>query len=1093
MWEFVEVKNITNSSSLSSPSNKTISTHSTERQTYLFSPCIPLRDHKTWSKYNHSECAGSNVCFIRTLDNGEVISAEGYGPKGTASSIFNLHTMSLYGGECQFMPKTEKIVSIAFSCDTKFGLGKPIKVLSTGCIANFNWPTIAACTTESLPDQSRPSLSKCYVYDDEGNERDLSPLIDYSSQFLGHEVIASSHSLAQFESLDMDIVKRDLTTSSSSGSSITSYGKLFISVCSELRNENCGNSGTMACYKHGKQLVHLADIRQSSIEYDSRSKEVVLKSSYNSRVPSCNSNMSTTIRFRCPHDAAGEIDSYNVLASRRPFVIANSPCEAIIEWETDYACPTHAIEGNYQSCKIKDASLGREIDLSPLSKNYTVLTNLTIDYGDSSSYPLLGDVKDELALRICRPFSPSDDVYSTHCGLADWNSFTVCHNSTASNGSTVSQVIGNIQDAKLRYADGVVTLIYPTRKGQCSSPHFGSDDYLNLQSQITPSTLITFPCNKSAGYGSPRFLDYQQCVYKIEWQTNLTCIQENTSYSYRFLTPCTVQNEDSLYDLSLLRKRSDQLTWQASITQSLIQKYPSFGRKFISLNVCAKINKLSKMEYKLNSTQIAENVAIVLHDPSTNSTLSLGRDISSPQWDKSSNGIKLTYVDNLTRQNGEKYMVKSVIKFHCSPGLLDSSPQLVDYKKGRNEEYEFSWTTAAACPLHDEVGTDCLVKIPTLDTVIDLNPLIQQDGFVDTFEDDNYKYYINVCSNLTTSPCINKNSNTSVGICQVEKGGSKRSWILGQANQNLTYWNGILTLNYRNGDKYNDPNKTPRSAQLQFVCSHEDTRAELISETNRTYFFRYYTKFACPDVVNMIPCLWTNGSKSIDLGRIAIANDQNHLAVSIDKGTTTGHMTSKVSFINICRPLNPLHPKEINCRHGSAACKIFFYGEGKVERMSLGIPLNPPVTIDDVPALVYNNGDPCPNKKSARMSSKLLFFCDPSAYEATVELVTTKENLMECYEVFHVYTNETCGFFPPQPQTKKGPTKVTPAPGNDVVTSSSNAAGSFPAPSVNLSSSVNGGQNDEYQPNAGFIFFTLFALAFISLSALAVMIHPSTR
>lgn len=64
------MKNISLSSNSSSPG-------ATERHEYLFSPCKILKEHRFWSQYNHSSCAESYVCLVRSHLNGSVISAEG--------------------------------------------------------------------------------------------------------------------------------------------------------------------------------------------------------------------------------------------------------------------------------------------------------------------------------------------------------------------------------------------------------------------------------------------------------------------------------------------------------------------------------------------------------------------------------------------------------------------------------------------------------------------------------------------------------------------------------------------------------------------------------------------------------------------------------------------------------------------------------------------------------------------------------------------------------------------------------------------------------------------------------------------------------
>lgn len=956
--------------------------------------------------------------------------------------------MWLEGGECEFSNATKQQVAINFYCDKYHGLGKPIKSYTSTCQANFNWPSIAACTDKGIV---RPQLSKCYVYDEKGNERDLSPLIHET----GYEVVASSHSLAQFAHLATHLDKRELNVPESRINS-----GFYINVCSEVKhlcNTGPSDSGNMACYRNGSKVLALGDMRKTTIDYDDKSDEVVLRSSAPSvKTDDCPDGLKSVIRFKCPHHSTGEIDSYSALGSRRPFVVSTSTCEVIIEWETDYACPTQALEGNYQTCIIRDESTQRQIDLSPLkAKGFQRLSKLSINFDEFSIHPT--DADDEIVLKVCNSFNITEPIHTTHCG-EDWSGSSVCLRSTSEAGnSSTNSVIGSMKDAKFRYADGLVSLRYPTRKGHCVSPHLA--EYVSEADG--PSTLITFPCNESAGFGSPVFAGYDDCVYRIEWPTNLTCHKQDLSYSYRLMTPCTVFHKGSLYDLSLLRKSHDQLAWQASVANSALAKDQSLAKKLILLNVCSKVTKLSKLEKNITTKSLPENAAVILH--SHNESKSLGRDISSPEWDEKSGGLVLRYIDNISTSSGP-VMVRSTIKFGCTPGKLDSSPQLVKVSKdGKIESYEFFWPTAAACPIHEHKGNNCQVTVPNLATVIDLNPLVTDELFSHVTEDDRgYKYYINICGSLGNSPCKSKTNSSLAGICQFQKS-SNRTWILGQANRNLTYWNGVLSLRYTDGDKYNDPNKTPRSAELSFVCS-DDESLEMIYEANRTYFFRYYTKHACPNVINMVPCLWSNGTHSVDLGRISITQDQNHFAA---KTATKSSEGSVVAFLNICRPLNPFIPADMNCRQGSAACKLIYSGNGSTKALSLGIPRFPPVLHDDQLALIYPNGDPCPKNSSILLSSKLLFICDPSAFEPVIEIATTKDD--ECIEVFHVKTNETCEVFPPRPQDKGLSLE------NRNVRPNKQEAGS------------------SKQFISGSLVFLLFAVTLIIISVLAVMAFPNSR
>lgn len=47
---------------------------------------------------------------------------------------------------------------------------------------------------------------------------------------------------------------------------------------------------------------------------------------------------------------------------------------------------------------------------------------------------------------------------------------------------------------------------------------------------------------------------------------------------------------------------------------------------------------------------------------------------------------------------------------------------------------------------------------------------------------------------------------------------SFRAWSLGQANNRLSYYDGLIQLVYSNGSQYNDDRHTARSTLISFLC-----------------------------------------------------------------------------------------------------------------------------------------------------------------------------------------------------------------------------------------------------------------------------------
>lgn len=47
------------------------------------------------------------------------------------------------------------------------------------------------------------------------------------------------------------------------------------------------------------------------------------------------------------------------------------------------------------------------------------------------------------------------------------------------------------------------------------------------------------------------------------------------------------------------------------------------------------------------------------------------------------------------------------------------------------------------------------------------------------------------------------------------------SWSLGTPSSELSYYDGMIQLNYHNGTPYNDGKQTQRSTHITFLCDHE--------------------------------------------------------------------------------------------------------------------------------------------------------------------------------------------------------------------------------------------------------------------------------
>lgn len=167
-----------------------------------------------------------------------------------------------------------------------------------------------------------------------------------------------------------------------------------------------------------------------------------------------------------------------------------------------------------------------------------------------------------------------------------------------------------------------------------------------------------------------------------------------------------------------------------------------------------------------------------------------------------------------------------------------------------------------------------------------------------------------------------------------------------------------------------------------------------------------YTKHACPDIENVIPCVWQNETHAVDLSLLSNATDNHfHLYHNYDKRTT------EIWYYSFCRPLTHLFQRDSNCRHGSAACKVTMK-DGKVgSAVSYGIPHDPPAVYfgHEYLSLIYTNGDPCPNSQDRR-SFVIKFICDQLEGEGVGNEVASESD--SCAQVIEFRTDLVCDVFP---------------------------------------------------------------------------------
>ncbi|XP_044024917.1 cation-independent mannose-6-phosphate receptor isoform X2 [Siniperca chuatsi] len=567
-----------------------------------------------------------------------------------------------------------------------------------------------------------------------------------------------------------------------------------------------------------------------------------------------------------------------------PKLTAESNCRYEVDWVTEYACHRDYLESH--TCKLTSEQHDLSIDLTPL----TVSSTEHPYYAHSG--PSDGDESYFYYLNVC------GEIPTKECGEERFISSCQVKES-----GDMNKVAGRYQNQTLRYSDGDLTLIYPDGN-RCSTG-------------FQRMTIINFECNKTAsngGRGTPVFAGETDCTYYFDWETAFACVKEKEDLL------CRVRDGNKHYDLSPLTRypgSDDSGNWEAVDARS-----PKSDRRFY-LNVCHKVTQTG------GAAGCPVNASICAVDKD-HGAISLGSFLSSPQKTEIGNDIRLVYTDG--HFCNKKTRIQTILTLKCKPGYLESAPVLRSVSSD-GCVYELEWYTAAACVLSKTQGEHCKVEDPQAELSFDLSPLSKANGSFYNLTSDKYDYYINVCGPVKVANCPEK-----AGACQVEKS----SWSLGEANSHLSYYDGLIQLTYSNGSQYNDRGHTLRSTLISFLCDPEAGagKPEFQVEDERTYNFRWYTSYACPERPH--ECLVTDPKTldQYDLSSLSRSPSGSNWQ-AMDLSDT---QNLKKYYINICRPINAVP----GCDRYASVCQmkyIFEQGSPKevVSVSNMGVSKRGPI------------------------------------------------------------------------------------------------------------------------------------------------------
>lgn len=111
---------------------------------------------------------------------------------------------------------------------------------------------------------------------------------------------------------------------------------------------------------------------------------------------------------------------------------------------------------------------------------------------------------------------------------------------------------------------------------------------------------------------------------------------------------------------------------------------------------------------------------------------------------------------------------------------------------------------------------------------------------------------------------------------------NRDAFVTGQANTNLTYYDGLVKIKYEQGAMYNSNPPTPRRTEITLICDRHAGRGSpvFVDEgltSSGTYTFAWNTEYACPS--SPIECTATGGGRQYDLSRYVVAGNMTCLGM----------------------------------------------------------------------------------------------------------------------------------------------------------------------------------------------------------------------
>ncbi|OXB70385.1 UNVERIFIED_CONTAM: hypothetical protein H355_002798, partial [Colinus virginianus] len=501
---------------------------------------------------------------------------------------------------------------------------------------------------------------------------------------------------------------------------------------------------------------------------------------------------------------------------------------------------------------------------------------------------------------------------------------------------------------------------------------------------------INFLCGKTLG--TPEFVTATECVHYFEWRTFVAC-KKNLFKPVKEV-PCYVFDEDlKKRDLNPLIRVPGHYLVDDSDDDSLF------------INICRDIGRSSGETISCPDG----SAACLIHEGHAYDVGHPREQLKRHDKDRLILSYERTYSDEKPHFClGHNPAVTITFVCPSKRGEESAGPRLT---AKTNCRYEVEWVTEYACHRDYLESKNCHLTNEQHDISIDLSPLTLSPDYVTPYfakdDKEEYYYYLNVCGRTGAGGC--KDSTGYTSACQVKPSNNQKKVTGRFENQILRYSDGDLTLIYPNGDACSSGFQ--RMTVINFECNEtagNDGRGTPVftGEVDCTYFFTWYTKYACAKEREDLLCRVADKKKHYDLSPLVRSSESDQNWEAVDSNLSDEGR--KHYYINVCHKVLKRGGAS-TCPDDAAICSV---GGGKSDFLvfvdkeknskNLGTFVSPPKKVGENIQLTYSNGDSCDVNK--KIKTVITLICRPGDLESAPILMSEDD----CSYAFDWYTAAAC-------------------------------------------------------------------------------------